>query len=106
MHQENMPNSNSHRQNISQHANARGAEHKAALEASVTKVWLEGLGLPSVGLEDNFFEMGGTSLLATVLLTKLNQTFKSDLPIATIFEYPTVRSLAKLLSANDDSDST
>ncbi len=77
---------------------------KSELEVSIAKLWQEVLGLPAVGLEDNFFEMGGTSLIATALLTKLNQTLNLSLPIAAIFEYPTVRSMAEFLSERDSAD--
>ena len=52
---------------------------------------------PRVGLDDNFFEAGGTSLLATVLLTRINRAFGRELPIAAIFESPTVRAMAECL---------
>src|SRR5580698_1975845 len=101
MHKENKLNSNSARQFDAKQYNHSNSEQKAALEVSIAKLWQEVLGLPVVGLEDNFFEMGGTSLIATVLLTKLNQTLNLSLPIATVFEYPTVRSMAEFLSESD-----
>jgi amino acid adenylation domain-containing protein len=67
------------------------------LEAAVAGVWQEILGLPSVDREDNFFDLGGTSLLATRLLSKLNQTFGRKLPASAVFEYTTVRSMAEFL---------
>jgi hypothetical protein len=63
MHKENKLNSNSARQFDAKQYNHSNSEQKAALEVSIAKLWQELLGLPSVGLEDNFFEMGGTSLL-------------------------------------------
>src|ERR1700733_12896373 len=100
MDQENRSNSNTAR---SFKANPYNTS-KSELEVSIAKLWQEVLGLPVVGLEDNFFEMGGTSLIATVVLTKLNQTLKLSLPIAAIFEYPTVRSMAEFLSESDSAD--
>src|SRR3984885_8256160 len=100
MDQENRSNSNTAR---SFKANPYNTS-KSELEVSIAKLWQEVLGLPVVGLEDNFFEMGGTSLIATVLLTKLNQTLNLSLPIATVFEYPTVRSMAEFLSESDSAD--
>ncbi len=64
----------------------------------VSRLWQEVLGLSQVGLDDNFFEAGGTSLLATVLLTRINRAFNCELPIAAIFESPTVRAMADRLS--------
>ncbi len=67
------------------------------LAATVARLWKEVLGLPRVGLDDNFFESGGTSLVATVLISRVNQALEAGLPIAAIFEYPTLRSMTSLL---------
>jgi len=72
------------------------------LAAAVARLWKEVLGLPRVGLDDNFFDSGGTSLLATVLISKINrtvfrQTDQAQLPIAAIFEYPTLRTMTSLV---------
>ena len=72
------------------------------LVAAVTRLWKEVLGLPRVGLDDNFFESGGTSLLATVLVSRINQTLRlanqDELSIAVIFEHPTLRAMTTLLT--------
>src|SRR5215470_12213 len=98
MHEQNGSNSNQPAQPETKQHNNAVPHDRAALESSIAKLWQEVLGLPTVGLEDNFFEMGGTSLIATVLLKKLNRTFRSNLPIASVFEHPTVRAMAVLLS--------
>src|SRR5579862_6891770 len=73
----------------------------AGMVESVTGLWKEVLGLPRVGLDDNFFESGGTSLLATVLISRINQALrdlgKDELPIAAIFERPTLRAMTALI---------
>jgi len=76
----------------------RSAQTILTLEASIARIWQETLGLPSVGREDNFFDLGGTSLLATRLLSKLNQAFGRKLSASVVFEYTTVRSMAEFLS--------
>jgi amino acid adenylation domain-containing protein len=70
---------------------------KVSFEAAITSIWKNLLGLPQISIDDNFFEVGGTSLLATVLLKRINQTFGKSLHIATVFEHTTIRSLASLL---------
>jgi amino acid adenylation domain-containing protein len=52
------------------------------------------LGLDRVGLTDNFFMLGGHSLLGTQLIARIRQTFGVDLSLRTIFDYPTVAGLA------------
>ncbi len=71
--------------------------------ARVSALWQEVLGIPQVGLDDNFFESGGTSLLATVLLTRINRAFGRELSIAAIFESPTIRTMADHLRGEKQS---
>lgn len=70
------------------------------MDATVASLWKEALGLPRIGLDDNFFEIGGTSLLATVLLTKLIRAFQREIPITAVFEYPTVRTMSGFLKGD------
>jgi amino acid adenylation domain-containing protein len=76
---------------------SREASGGMTIEATIAGIWQETLGLPSVGREDNFFDLGGTSLLATRLLSKLNQAFGRKLPASAVFEYTTVRAMAAFL---------
>ncbi|MBT9330253.1 non-ribosomal peptide synthetase/type I polyketide synthase [Paracidobacterium acidisoli] len=73
---------------------------RTSFEIEVARLWQEVLGFHVTGHDENFFEMGGTSLLATKLLTRLNQAFERNLQVASVFEYPTVRSMAGLLAGN------
>ena len=51
----------------------------------------------SISIEDNFFDIGGHSLLAIKLISKINNKFKSQLTISNLFEYSSVKELAGLL---------
>jgi acyl transferase domain-containing protein/acyl carrier protein len=64
------------------------------LEQVVTSIWRELFGIERIGLEDNFFDLGGNSLLAIQLMAQLRQTFELDLPLNNLFEAPTVAGLA------------
>jgi thioesterase domain-containing protein len=55
------------------------------------------LGLSSVGVNDDFFDLGGHSLTAAQLFRELNVCFSVDLPLSTLFHAPTVRSIAALI---------
>jgi phthiocerol/phenolphthiocerol synthesis type-I polyketide synthase E len=67
------------------------------LERKVAEIWQDLIGIDRVGVDDNFFELGGHSLLATQLITRLRETFETDLPLASLFDAPTVATLAALL---------
>ena len=64
------------------------------LEQVVTSIWRELFGIEHIGLEDNFFDLGGNSLLAIQLMAQLRQTFGLELPLNNLFEAPTVAGLA------------
>ena len=60
-------------------------------------IWQESLGIEQVGVYDNFFEMGGHSLIAAQMASQLQNTFPIDLPLRSIFEYPTIARLAEII---------
>jgi amino acid adenylation domain-containing protein len=67
------------------------------VERKLAAIWSNVLGVPSVGLDDNYFELGGHSLLAVRLFSEIEKSFSRALPLATIFQAPTIRELAVLL---------
>ncbi len=64
------------------------------LEREVAAVWAEVLGVERIGLNDNFWHLGGHSLLATKVLSRLHAALGVDLPVATIFNAPTLAAFA------------
>jgi len=66
-------------------------------ERKLTKIWSEILGIDSIDRNDNFFDLGGHSLLLIRLFSRINKEFQSALPITTIFDTRTLSGLAKLL---------
>ncbi|HEX2079486.1 MAG TPA: phosphopantetheine-binding protein, partial [Longimicrobium sp.] len=75
----------------------RPVEPGAGLEARIAAIWAEVLGLESVGAEDNFFDLGGHSLLLTRLQGRLVAELGHPVPLVDLFHHPTVRSLARAL---------
>lgn len=63
---------------------------RTATEEVLTGIWSDVLGLEQVGIYDNFFALGGHSLLAMQVIARLRETFKVELPISCLFDYPTV----------------
>ncbi len=74
------------------------------LERALAGIWQEALGLPVVGVHDNFFERGGTSLTLARVLARLNEELGRRLPLVALYEFPTIASLARHLSADRPDD--
>ncbi|WP_181280581.1 non-ribosomal peptide synthetase [Aphanothece hegewaldii] len=64
-------------------------------EEKIAEIWQEVLKIDKIGVYDNFFEIGGNSLLAIRINSRLCQTFKLELPLRTLFEKTTIASLAE-----------
>jgi hypothetical protein len=60
------------------------------------------LGVERVSIHDNFFKLGGYSLLATQYISRIHQALLVDIPLRTIFESPTVAQLAEAISQTTD----
>lgn len=67
------------------------------LELKLLRIWERVLAVGPIGIDDNFFELGGHSLLAVRLFTHIEKSFGRNLPLATLFQAPTVRLLAQVL---------
>ncbi|HYO99478.1 MAG TPA: phosphopantetheine-binding protein, partial [Pyrinomonadaceae bacterium] len=71
------------------------------VESDISGIWQEVLRLERVGIYDNFFDLGGHSLLMIQVHNKLRETFKFDVSMVELFEYPTVNSLAEHLTRRE-----
>ncbi len=67
------------------------------IEQEIATIWQELLGIEKIGIHDNFFDIGGNSLVATQLISRIQEIFSVDLPLASLFEQPTIANLAELI---------
>ena len=68
------------------------------MELALARIWQQLLGLDRVGRKDHFFELGGHSLLAMRLLARIREEFGVDVPLAKVFQTPTIARLAELVT--------
>jgi acyl transferase domain-containing protein/thioesterase domain-containing protein/acyl carrier protein len=68
-----------------------------SVEATLASWWQELLGVEQVGLDDDFFALGGHSLIGVRLFAKIKKTYQADLELAVLFEARTVRQLAEVI---------
>ncbi|WP_036151603.1 non-ribosomal peptide synthetase [Maribacter forsetii] len=71
-------------------------------EKLVSDVWKECLFIDTINLNDDFFELGGHSLIAAKVMTRLEEKSGQRLPLSSLFEYSTVKSLASLLKIEEN----
>ncbi|MFE7497545.1 condensation domain-containing protein [Streptomyces albidoflavus] len=76
----------------------RVAPRSGSLERTIAGIWQEVLCLPRVGIDDNFFDLGGTSLIAVRLRIRLEEELDRELPLLLVFQSSTVRRMADQLS--------
>ena len=67
------------------------------VEQTLTELWQQVLGIIPVGIHDNFFDLGGDSLTATVLVSQASQRFGIDVPFRQFFQTPTVAASAQII---------
>jgi polyketide synthase PksJ len=73
---------------------ARGAMARVCTEDVIAATWRELLGVEAVARDDDFYDLGGNSLLATQVASRLRRAFGIDLPVRVLFEETTVAGLA------------
>ncbi|MCX7595059.1 MAG: amino acid adenylation domain-containing protein [Fischerella sp.] len=71
-------------------------------EYQLTKIWEEVLGVQPIGIQDNFFDLGGHSFLALKLFAKIEAQFGKKLPLAILFQSGTVEALAQILHPKEE----
>lgn len=71
-------------------------------EKEILAIWQKVLNKADISITDNFFELGGHSLLAVQVMQQIGSKMKIKLPLASLFEYPSIQKLAELASAKQE----
>ncbi|MHC5744027.1 MAG: amino acid adenylation domain-containing protein [Nostoc sp.] len=75
------------------------------VELELTQIWSRILKVDKVGVKDNFFDLGGHSLLTPYLMAQIKQQFGKDIAIASLYQNPTIEQLATVVPFDSDSKS-
>ncbi|HEY6351461.1 MAG TPA: non-ribosomal peptide synthase/polyketide synthase [Candidatus Angelobacter sp.] len=75
------------------------AAPRTVVEELLVEIWTELLEIERVGIHDNFFDLGGHSMLATLVMSRVQRAFKVELPVRILFEEPTIAELAAQIEA-------
>ncbi|MDB6031042.1 MAG: hypothetical protein JWM16_1380 [Verrucomicrobiales bacterium] len=67
------------------------------LQETLSKIWCDVIGLPEVGLQENFFDLGGHSVLVTQIVARIRKTLNVNLSLRSIFDYPTIAELSAII---------
>ncbi|MFB2772371.1 amino acid adenylation domain-containing protein [Pelatocladus sp. BLCC-F211] len=70
---------------------------QTTVEKQLAIIWMQVLGLEKIGIDDNFFKLGGHSILATQVISRINKIFNIELPLRRIFELPTIARLVEII---------
>lgn len=76
---------------------------RTKIEKEIVKIWSELLQIPVIGIDDNFFEMGGTSLLTQRVVSILRKQLNLKIAVTNIYQYPTIATLSEYLEVNNKS---
>jgi amino acid adenylation domain-containing protein len=86
-------------------AHAEVQKPRSDIEKKIAEIWQEVLGVEQVGIDEDFFALGGHSLLAMQIMSRVEDCFKTTIPLSKLFESPTIAAMARSIeSGNSRSD--
>jgi amino acid adenylation domain-containing protein len=78
------------------------APPRNSIEEALVKIWAEVLEIDQVGVHDNFFDLGGHSLAATRIISRVVKAFTLELSVKALFDSPTVADMAEVIAGDQD----
>ncbi len=86
---------------VNSHSEPNFVAASTVMEQNLADIWCGVLGLDRVGVEANFFDIGGTSLLGLQMVTRVQKQLDADFRGVKLYQYPTIRTLARFLDRID-----
>jgi acyl carrier protein len=83
-------------------AEAEDVPPRTATERNLARIWSEVLGVPTISVHDNFFNIGGNSLSAVRILARIRDQFEISLSVVDLFETPTIAGVAAIVESYTD----
>ncbi|MGF9907097.1 edeine biosynthesis hybrid PKS-NRPS EdeI [Brevibacillus porteri] len=74
----------------------------SSLEQALGQIWSDVLGYTELGIDDDFFRLGGDSLLAIGIVSRVTKQLQKEMTITDLFQTPTIRQLAVLMAPNEE----
>lgn len=90
----------------SSHKNRIIEENETELQSQIKKLWIQILNHENFSINDNFFDIGGKSILIPSLILAFKQQLNLDLLMIDLFKYPTIKALSDYISNNNHEDQT
>ena len=78
------------------------AAPRTEVERTIAEIWQQALKIENVGIHDNFFDLGGQSLLMARVKNSLQKFLKKEIPMIALFQYPSIDSLCKYLCSDEN----
>jgi len=72
---------------------------RTPVEEVLATIWCEALERSLIGVHENFFELGGQSLLATLIVVRIRDVFQMEVPVTSFFEQPTIAGVAAIITS-------
>jgi amino acid adenylation domain-containing protein len=72
------------------------------VEEKLVAIWQEVLGAENIGINDNFMDMGGHSILVISIISKIHQQFNLEIQLNDVFDNPTVKKLSRIITASKE----
>ncbi|WBW95744.1 non-ribosomal peptide synthetase [Oceanirhabdus sp. W0125-5] len=88
--------------NLNQISTATYEAPRNEIEEKLVEIWCEVLGLEKIGINNNFFDIGGHSLKATVLMSKIHKELNVELQLKELFKSPTIKEISKYIENSSE----